>query len=476
MKKILLSLPALLFLLATNCAKEQSYLDPIAPFISVVTQPQSAQRGNVRFVYRIRYKDDERTHIVAQYSLDGVTWNTATEENHFESEGAQGIATSLAGANHVFVWDSIADLGLIGVVNVFFRILPVGNELGSVFMGPFLLDNRFEQDERAFVSLGTTTLIAVIDVNSMIVVDYIDVGLSPRGMAGYTAGGIEYLAVAVQGSKKIAIINLSNHDVEQFVSTGNVPTDVDFVDGSTQGDLLVVPNYNDDDVRVFRIDTGNVITNLGDVSVGDGPVGGAAFVSGGVHYYAVTNERGDSMHILDLDNGNNKVVSNRSVGDTPQEPVALTGTPWGDYVFVPNIGSDNVSINYESSASFLNVLDTPLVTEPAPSSLAAVNDFRGNIGTTMAFVGIQSDKKIQIFRYTASDPVAGIEDETLSPMTIEDAPRYLLAHETSSGQYLYITTLPESKFIAYRISDDPMTYLGSVSLPQTSGPQHIVIR
>jgi hypothetical protein len=97
-----------------------------APIASVVT-PTLEQSGNVIISYTLYDSNSDPVDVEVKYSTDGGgTWSVAdaTEVPGPPSEGTSGLTSSPGGTVHVFVWDSLADIGQIYSSQVRLKITP----------------------------------------------------------------------------------------------------------------------------------------------------------------------------------------------------------------------------------------------------------------------------------------------------------------------------------------------------------------
>jgi hypothetical protein len=90
----------------------------------------------------VRYKlvGKELTGIAAWYSLDGRYWYPATQG--WGGEGITGLAATVAGVDHVWSWDSLADAGPALSLNAMIKIVPWGREKGIAGTSPVFIVNN----------------------------------------------------------------------------------------------------------------------------------------------------------------------------------------------------------------------------------------------------------------------------------------------------------------------------------------------
>ena len=100
--------------------------------VAFVTTPSGTPAGDVVISYTLTDTNGDTTSITAEVSTDsGSTFASATERPGLPSEGLVGLITSPVGVNHIFVWDTIADLGFGSFTNVVFRVTPQDTDLGN---------------------------------------------------------------------------------------------------------------------------------------------------------------------------------------------------------------------------------------------------------------------------------------------------------------------------------------------------------
>ncbi len=122
MRSALIFLAAMVFAaFAAGCDYTKKHTESLA-----VVEPVGVSGHNVT----VRYKlvGDELTGVGVRYSLDGRYWHPATKG--WGGEGVMGLTATPRGADHIFVWDSLADIGKALSLNVMVKIIPWGREDG----------------------------------------------------------------------------------------------------------------------------------------------------------------------------------------------------------------------------------------------------------------------------------------------------------------------------------------------------------
>ena len=90
----------------------------------------------------IRYKlvGAELTGIGIRYSLDGHFWHHATQG--WGGEGVMGLKATPTGVDHIYSWDSLADIGKALSLNVMVKVIPWGREDGVEDNSPVFIVNN----------------------------------------------------------------------------------------------------------------------------------------------------------------------------------------------------------------------------------------------------------------------------------------------------------------------------------------------
>ncbi|MCZ6690818.1 MAG: hypothetical protein O7H41_14595 [Planctomycetota bacterium] len=102
--------------------------DPPSAF---VTTPPGSPSGDIVVSYALTDTHSDMATIMADYSTDGgLNFFMATERPGLPSEGLGPHITSTGGINHIFVWDSVADVGFGFFPSVVFRITPLDTSMG----------------------------------------------------------------------------------------------------------------------------------------------------------------------------------------------------------------------------------------------------------------------------------------------------------------------------------------------------------
>jgi subtilisin family serine protease len=99
------------------------------PIVSIET-PSGTQRGDVAINYTLTDTDSDTCSIHVQYSRDsGLTYHDATEGQG--GDGKTGLDSSPGGTSHVFVWDSVADIGETDQPYIRIKMTPFDSREGT---------------------------------------------------------------------------------------------------------------------------------------------------------------------------------------------------------------------------------------------------------------------------------------------------------------------------------------------------------
>jgi hypothetical protein len=100
-----------------------------SPTVSIVT-PTGTQSGNVPISYTLRDNESDTCSIQVQYSEDGgLTFHAATQGPG--GDGPTNLNSSPTGISHVYVWDSLADIGQTDQSDIRLRMTPFDSREGT---------------------------------------------------------------------------------------------------------------------------------------------------------------------------------------------------------------------------------------------------------------------------------------------------------------------------------------------------------
>ncbi|HSR66969.1 MAG TPA: hypothetical protein VLU25_03420 [Acidobacteriota bacterium] len=165
--------------------------------------------------------------------------------------------------------------------------------------------------------------------------------------------------VSTEQSNELRVIDGNTFKVEKVLSTGNRP----FPPSATSdGTLAFVPNYDDGDVSIFDLQSGE---RLADVPVGRNPSGGAVMRRDTVYGVAVRGE--NKLSMIDIRGRTLSADFEKGIG---QSPFSIVVVPDGDMAFVNNTGSHDISVISIPGARTLGRLpagEIPIVMAVHPS-------------------------------------------------------------------------------------------------------------
>lgn len=96
-----------------------------------------------------------------QYSTDGVSYSDCTEANDTASEGLTGLLATARGRDHLFVWDTAADIAGTET-GVTIRVQATNSVIGTpVTTGTFTVDNVTAPTRGAFAGMSSSDLGAI---------------------------------------------------------------------------------------------------------------------------------------------------------------------------------------------------------------------------------------------------------------------------------------------------------------------------
>ncbi len=155
--------------------------------------------------------------------------------------------------------------------------------------------------------------------------------LFPHGI-GLSADESE-LFIAATRSDRILVIDTQDLQVTEVIATHQRATHMIYMDPDKNN--IYVPNIGSDNITVMDAKTRKIITHI---PVGSGPEGAAVHPDG--RYLYVACQHDDELHVLDLADDYARKAKIR-LGSCP---IRLVFSPDGEYAFVPNRESGDLSI------------------------------------------------------------------------------------------------------------------------------------
>ncbi len=101
-----------------------------SPPVAIVQTPSGIQSGLVTIIYTLKDTQGDPCTIVVRLSEDGgLTWRPATQGPG--GDGVSNLTSSRTGQNHIFVWDSLTDIGQTNQNDIRVRITPSDTKVGT---------------------------------------------------------------------------------------------------------------------------------------------------------------------------------------------------------------------------------------------------------------------------------------------------------------------------------------------------------
>jgi YVTN family beta-propeller protein len=190
-------------------------------------------------------------------------------------------------------------------------------------------------DSRIYVTNGKDNTVTIVDLRSYEAIGTISVGSDPVDIA--ISPDDNTLYVANSGSNSLSIINVSQSLVNATVTLGMTPSQVKV--NPVSGDVYV-SSAMDNEVGVIR---GN--TKVATIMTGKGSVSDMAITPDGSLLYVVSpnNNSITAYNTTTFDSVNTVLVGN--------SPDGIDINPGGQYAFISNLGSGNISMMQLSDSS-----------------------------------------------------------------------------------------------------------------------------
>jgi YVTN family beta-propeller protein len=247
------------------------------------------------------------------------------------------------------------------------------------------------------------------------------VGTAPVGIAASSDGKFVYVVNStIDGT--VSVIQTSDNTVVATVDVGSpsAPTPSAGIAVTPDGKFVYVANPGLDNVSVIQTSNNTVVATVG---VGNVPAGIA--IPNNDHVF-VANAVSGTLSIIEI-SSNTVVATVTKLGDTP---VALAAGPSGEFIYVANNDSDNVTIVGVSGA----------LTDPTQEwENVAVGQCPGGIATStnstlnldLIYVTNSCSNTVTII----NEPFFTIE----ATVDVEDSPAGIAA--TPDGNFIYVTHL-----------------------------------
>lgn len=279
-----------------------------------------------------------------------------------------------------------------------------------VFIYLILTSGSFAQQILAYVSNRDSNDISIIDTSTNLVVDTINVGPKPRGMA--INPSCSRLYVTVQDSDEVVVIDTKNNNVVARIEVGDEPFAIDV---HPSGSPVYVANWEDEYVSVIDANTNEVTAS--NIAVGNQQQI-VAFNPSGTH--AFVSHRGDKDSVSVIDTNKNKVdVSAIPVGTGNSDPRDIAFNPTGSTAYVTLRENDGISLidtKSQNQRSIVKVGDDPV-------NIVLTRD------GSRAYVTNNDDNNVSVINLVAGN-------EIVTTVAVGQTPNGLAI--TPDGRYLYV--------------------------------------
>ena len=242
-------------------------------------------------------------------------------------------------------------------------------------------NSSYAQDTIAFVSNRGSGDISIIDTSKFEVIDTINVGSKPRGMA--INPSCSRLYVTLQDSDEVVVIHTKTYDIASRIQVGNEPFAVDV---HPSGNPIFVSNWQDGYISV--INANNMVSRQGMEIGGDQQI--AKFNPAGTEACATHRGNRDSISVIDLNKSDN--IQEIPLGDNHNEPRDLVFHPSGKTILVALRGSDQISVRDAANKSEVRSIEVGR----EPVNLVVTRDgskayVSNNVDGTVSVINIASD-------------------------------------------------------------------------------------
>jgi YVTN family beta-propeller protein len=204
---------------------------------------------------------------------------------------------------------------------------------------------------QAFIPNQGDNTVSVIELSDHSVIETIDVGGSPTGVAMDAKGG--YVYVTNLADATVSVLSVPYFGEITRIPVGNGPFGVAV---SSDGDYIYVSNSQDDTVSVIQ---GTSVIET--IAVGDNPLGIAVTPDG--EYVYVANNGSNTVTVISTedDDGNVEFTVEETIDPNDLElmegPYGMAIAPYGSYVYVTNNVSNTVSVIYVYSNDLTETID-----------------------------------------------------------------------------------------------------------------------
>jgi len=289
----------------------------------------------------------------------------------------------------------------------------------SGLLALFLFTTSSECDAAsdAYIPNQTANTVSVIDLSDNSVIETIDVGGSPTGVAMDVKGG--YVYVTNFADDTVSVISSPFHAETTRIPVGNGPLGVVV---SPDGEYVYVTNSQDDTVSVLK---GTSVIET--IAVGDNPLGIAVTPYGEYVYVANNGDNTVTVISTEDDDGNEAFTIEKTIDAEDLElmegPYGMAASPGGSYVYVTNNVSDTVSVIYTYDHTILSTIDVDDGLGEGPLGVAA------SPGGSYVYVANNSSNTLSVVS-TSSYTVETTVDVGAGPWGVD---------VRNSGDFVYVT-------------------------------------
>jgi sugar lactone lactonase YvrE len=432
---------------------------PNSPPSATVTTPSGVVNDVIQIAYRLTDAEaGDRADVSVEFSLDGTTFNTATQAFVEGAEGTANLVADSAGTDHVFFWNATQDLSTNNVTGVRVRVTPAATSGGT--LGQAVTTNTFDVFNRFITTLAAQPSsfrlqIASVAVTSAGDLIFSDVDghrvlkltrstgvvslLAGTGTLGFKGGGVAGaeaqlnlpLSVSVQPNGDVIVADFFNFLVRRIEnSTGFVQEiaglEDDFAEGVLARDAFVLPRdlavdeqgnafVLSDESRIRSINlqgSGNLSFNKGTLKTNNGCVelssfAGTSYTVGPSQIFSVISGRP----------GCNGPMSSAAFAAPLRSPRAIAlvskGTERTLYVLEAGFGQPNFpqisAANLGASAFTVRSLVTGTDVVVAPGDFAVIANSKQIPSGLFDFVDMVAPQEgVLVFPITRRHQVAAI--------------------------------------------------------------------
>ncbi|GJM15657.1 MAG: hypothetical protein DHS20C13_09840 [Thermodesulfobacteriota bacterium] len=284
------------------------------------------------------------------------------------------------------------------------RIILASLILSVLYSGAALAQNVYIANQKS-------NTVSVISDNPTVTVV---VGMSPSALAVTPDGDFVY--VANGGNNNVSVIQTSDNTVVDTVVVDSLPFGIAV---TPNGDFVYVSNAGSNTVSVIQTSNNTVIAT---VVVDQDPSGVA--IPTDDHVF-VANSGSDTVSVIQI--SNNTVVATVNVGSVP---TGIAAGPNGDFVYVANNISNNVSI-VPVGLAITNPAGPWVTVAVGESPVGIASSQNSTLNLDLIYVANQGSNTISIINHPFNEIEATLD--------VADSPTGIAA--TPDGDLIYVTHL-----------------------------------